>query len=72
MLKLYLPDFMVGNQGSLIAMTNENGTVVEKYAYDPWGVRRNASNWTQPPSPQGEGLGVRFIISSGYTGHEHW
>jgi hypothetical protein len=29
----------------LIAVTDENGTVVERYAYDPWGARRNPDNW---------------------------
>ena len=33
------------NQGSLIALTNESGAVVEKYAYDPWGARRDPTNW---------------------------
>jgi YD repeat-containing protein len=33
-------------QGSLIALTDESGNVVERYAYDPWGARRNPDNWT--------------------------
>ncbi len=57
-------------QGSLIALSDEEGKVVERYAYDPWGARRNPDNWTLPPSPQGEGSGVR-CINRGYTGHEH-
>jgi len=52
-------------QGSLIALTDENGTVVEKYAYDPWGARRNADDWTQ------KDLRTSWITSRGYTGHEH-
>jgi len=46
---------------------------VEKYAYDPWGARRNPNDWTQLPSPQGEGSGsgVRYLTNRGYTGHEH-
>ncbi len=31
-------------QGNLIALANEAGTVVERYAYDPWGKRRNPSD----------------------------
>jgi uncharacterized protein RhaS with RHS repeats len=31
-------------QGSLTALSLPNGTVVERYAYDPWGKRRNPSN----------------------------
>ena len=26
------------NQGSVIALTDESGNVIRKYAYDPWGV----------------------------------
>ena len=32
-------------QGSLIALANTNGTVAEKYAYTPWGKRRNPDSW---------------------------
>jgi len=53
------------NQGSVIALTDESGNVKRKYAYDPWGARRNASNWTQNDN------GSNLIISRGYTGHEH-
>jgi len=52
-------------QGSLLALTNESGTVLEQYAYDPWGARRNPSDWTQKDTR------TSFIISRGYTGHEH-
>ena len=38
------------NQGSLIALTNESGTPIERYAYDPWGARRNPEDWTQKDS----------------------
>jgi len=53
------------NQGSLIALTDVNGNVVEKYAYDPWGARRSPIDWTQKDSR------ISFIINRGYTGHEH-
>jgi len=53
------------NQGSLIALTDENGTVVEKYAYDPWGARRNPTDWRLKDTR------VSFITNRGYTGHEH-
>ena len=51
--------------GSLIALTDESGTVVERYAYDPWGKRRNPANWTQD-DPR-----TSWIIYRGYTMHEH-
>jgi len=55
----------VDNQGSLIALTNETGTVVEKYAYDPWGARRNPDNWNEADNLS------NLITNRGYTGHEH-
>jgi|GEM_PF-2095670 len=52
-------------QGSLIALTDANGTLVERYAYDPWGARRNPDNWTEKDSR------TTWIVNRGYTGHEH-
>ena len=52
-------------QGSLIALTTESGTVLEKYAYDPWGKRRDPNNWTQADTR------TSFKLNRGYTGHEH-
>jgi len=53
------------NQGSLVALTDASGNIVEKYAYDPWGARRNPNDWTQNDSR------TSFINNRGYTGHEH-
>ena len=53
------------NQGSLIALTDASGNVVEKYAYDPWGARRNPTDWTQKDNR------TSWITNRGYTGHEH-
>ena len=52
-------------QGSLLALTDANGNVAERYAYDPWGVRRNPDNWTQSDSR------TAWMVNRGYTGHEH-
>lgn len=52
-------------QGSLIALTDANGTIVRRYAYDPWGMRRDADNWNAKDN------GDHLIINRGYTGHEH-
>jgi len=51
--------------GSLIALTNESGTVQERYAYDPWGNRRNPTNWEQADSR------TTWLVNRGYTMHEH-
>jgi RHS repeat-associated protein len=53
------------NQGSLIVLTDINGNWVEKYAYDPWGARRNPDDWRQKDNRSS------FITNRGYTGHEH-
>ena len=52
-------------QGSLVALTLSDGTVKERYAYDPWGNRRNPTNWTQRDTR------TAFIFNRGYTLHEH-
>ena len=53
------------NQGSLAALTDESGNVVERYAFDPWGARRNPDDWTQKDSRS------KWITNRGYTMHEH-
>jgi len=52
-------------QGSLTALSLPDGTVKERYAYDPWGNRRNPANWTQRDAR------TSFIFNRGYTLHEH-
>ncbi len=52
-------------QGSLIALVHDGGNVIQRFAYDPWGARRNPNDWTQKDSR------TSFIINRGYTGHEH-
>lgn len=51
--------------GSLTALTDMYGNVVERFAYDPWGKRRNPENWAQSDSRPGH------IVTRGYTMHEH-
>ena len=52
-------------QGSLLALTDINGVVKGKYAYDPWGNRRNPALWKDADTR------TKFIIDRGYTLHEH-
>ncbi len=63
-------------QGSLIALTDQNGNIlsrtvngitteVGRFAYDPWGARRNPENWTEKDTR------TSFLLNRGYTGHEH-
>ena len=51
--------------GSLIALTNESGKLIERYAYDPWSQRRNLDQWELKDSR------THWIVNRGYTGHEH-
>ena len=52
-------------QGSLIALTDEDGNVLERYAYDPWGARRNPEKWEEKDQR------TKLLTDRGYTGHEH-
>ena len=52
-------------QGSLSALTDESGNVLEKYAFDPWGNRRDPDDWSQEDSRKG------WLVDRGYTLHEH-
>ncbi|MDN5291870.1 MAG: hypothetical protein PWQ06_2109 [Anaerophaga sp.] len=52
--------------GSLVAIADEDGNVVERFAYDPWGYRRNPDDWTQRITTP-----VSGITGRGYTMHEH-
>jgi|GEM_PF-2199959 len=50
--------------GSITALTDEaTGTVVARYSYDAWGLRRNPTTWQPGP--------VASFERRGYTGHEH-
>jgi RHS repeat-associated protein len=50
--------------GSWDKVISETGTTLEEYSFDPWGRRRNPTNWTYT------GVPTSFIFSRGYTGHE--
>ncbi len=50
--------------GSIQALTNDLGDVVETLSFDAWGNRRNAEDWTRAQAPIASGL------ERGFTGHE--
>lgn len=54
------------NLGSITAITNETGGLVERLAYDAWGKRRQING--QPDSTNSV---VGQNTALGYTGHEH-
>lgn len=51
--------------GSIVAVTDKEGNVLERYAYTPWGERRDPSDWTKPDGR------TEFFNNRGFTGHEH-
>jgi RHS repeat-associated protein len=50
--------------GSIQAITNRTGKVLQVASYDPWGRRRYGRNWAP-------GNRITSILHRGYTGHEH-
>jgi RHS repeat-associated protein len=52
--------------GSIAAISDEAGKVVERLAYDPWGKRRNTSG----PSDVTDSL-IGLTTDRGFTEHEH-
>jgi len=51
--------------GSYDVITDESGNVLERLSFDPWGRRRNPTDWTFDNVP------ARHLFDRGYTGHEH-
>ncbi|HBK84057.1 MAG TPA: type IV secretion protein Rhs, partial [Flavobacterium sp.] len=51
-------------QGSILAITNEQGAVVEKRLFDAWGLLIKVQDGA------GNDLGGLTILDRGYTGHE--
>lgn len=52
-------------QNNLLAITDENGNVLERHSFDPWGNRRNPEDWSQKDSRH------VWSLNRGYTMHEH-
>jgi RHS repeat-associated protein len=51
--------------GSLTALTDATGTVLERLSYDAWGRRRSATDWAY------EAPATSHLFDRGYTMHEH-
>ncbi len=51
--------------GSLAAIADANGNVIERYSYDAWGKRRDADTWDDLDGA----TDVSYV--RGFTGHEH-
>lgn len=55
------------HQGSVTKMTSTASGIVEELAIDPWGLRRNPSDWSELGSP----FSGSYETDRGYTGHVH-
>lgn len=53
-------------QGSMVALADNSGNVIARFAYDPWGKRVNPTDWTQSATST-----EPYHINRGYTMHEH-
>lgn len=55
--------------GSILTLTDDQGTIVFEQNFDAWGRKRNPSDWTYTniPFPSGD---MEWLYR-GYTGHEH-
>ncbi len=51
--------------GNIEVMPDEQGAMVSKLSFDPWGRRRNPLNWSYEKSP------FPKISHRGFTAHEH-
>ena len=53
------------NLGSINCITDNTGQLLEELSFDPWGKRRNPSDWTYNNLP------LTYLFDRGFTGHEH-
>jgi RHS repeat-associated protein len=51
--------------GSLVAVSEQSGSILNTYGYDPWGRRRDAWNLTD------YNVSDEPLFTRGFTGHEH-
>ena len=56
--------------GSIIAVTNESGSVVGRLSYNAFGKRRNATTWSGAPAAD-TWTTASNVTRRGFTGHEH-
>lgn len=59
-------------QGSIMAITNQTGTVVERRHYDVWGNVSKFTNTAGTTVTDPDLTGGEFFFDRGYTGHEHF
>jgi len=55
------------NQGSILAVTDQQGRPIQRNSYDAYGRKRNPNQWNDYNTTY---IG-RIVTTRGYTGHEH-
>jgi RHS repeat-associated protein len=60
-------------QGSILAITNDAGVILEKRQFDAWGslIQLEQNGILTPLPLGGAGGGLVLLLDRGYTGHEH-
>jgi len=57
--------------GSAEMITDDDGAVVQRFSFDPWGQRRSIDNYSTTYGVN-DGLGLALgYYNKGFTGHEH-
>jgi len=51
--------------GSFETILSDSGVIEQKLSFDPWGRRRNPTDWTYNNVPE------TYLFDRGFTGHEH-
>lgn len=59
-------------QGSIMAITNQAGTVIERRHYDAWGNVSKYTNSLSATQTNPNFIGGEMFFDRGYTGHEHF
>nr|WP_286206636.1 hypothetical protein [Thauera linaloolentis] len=57
--------------GSVTAITNQAGAVIERLAYDPWGKRRFPNGAADPGGTLRGNPAIASVTDRGFTNHEH-
>ncbi|MBI9038271.1 MAG: hypothetical protein JEY97_09080 [Bacteroidales bacterium] len=61
--------FLKDHLGNLQTITDETGSIIKRYSFDPRGRRRNPDTWKNLTYTEIQS--EDFIFDRGYTGHEH-
>jgi RHS repeat-associated protein len=60
--------FVTDHLGSIAVMTDTSGNVLNRYSFDPWGLPRDPTTWSNPNCSAD---GPQAPYTRGFTGQEH-